>query len=80
MLLLSWIVKIGFLEVLMKLSNAFLSDIGEVNYFMSSLKLLQSWEQRGKNVLFKVNCSWGSLFYNIFCCGSGLVDWIVEEF
>ena len=54
MLLLSWIVKIEFLEVLMKLSNAFLSDIGEGNYFMSSLKLLQSWEQRGKNVLLKL--------------------------
>ena len=74
----SWIAKTEFSEILTKLSNAFLNDIGEVNDFVSSLKLFHSWEQRGKNII-KVNCSWGSLFYNILCCGCGLVDWIVVE-
>ena len=38
----------------MKLSNAFLNDIGEGNDFISSLKLFHSWEQRGKNALLKL--------------------------
>ena len=52
--LLSWIAKTGFSEVLTKLSNAFLNDIGEGNDFMSSLKLFHSWEQSGKNELLKL--------------------------
>ena len=52
--LLSWIAKIEFPEVLTKLSNAFLNDIGEGNDFMSSLKLFYSWEQSGKNELLKL--------------------------
>ena len=52
--LLSWIAKTEFSEVSRKLSNAFLNDIGEGNDFMSSLKLLHSWEQRVKNVLLKL--------------------------
>ena len=53
MLSLSWIVKTEFSDVLMKLSNAFLNDIGEGNDFMSSPKFFHSWEQHGKNVLLK---------------------------
>ena len=53
--LLSRIAKAEFSEVLMKLSNAFLNDIGEGNDFMSSLKLFHSWEQCGKNVLLKLS-------------------------
>ena len=52
--LLSWIAKTEFSEILTKLSNAFLNDIGEDNDFMSSLKLFRSSEQRGKNVLLKL--------------------------
>ena len=40
--LLSRIAKAEFSEVLMKLSNAFLNDIGEGNDFMLSLKLFHS--------------------------------------
>ena len=44
-----------FSEVLAKLSNAFLNDIGKSNIFifMPSLKLFHPWEQRGKNMLLK---------------------------
>ena len=52
--LLSWIVKTEFSEVLKKLSNAFLNDVGEGNDFMSSLKLFHPGEQYGKNVLLKL--------------------------
>ena len=52
--LLSWIVKTEFSEVLTKLSNAFLNDVGEGNDFMSSLKLFHSGEQCGKYVLLKL--------------------------
>ena len=44
--LLSWIAKTEYSEALMKLSNAFLNNIGEGTDFMSSLKLFRSWEQR----------------------------------
>ena len=74
--LLSWIKKTEFSEVLTKLINVFLNDIGEGYDFMSSLKLFHSsWEK----CVIKVNCSWGSLFYNILYCGFGLVDGIVVE-
>ena len=63
-----------FSEILAKLNNAFLNDVGGGNNFMPSLKLIHSCEQRWKNWIIKVNCSWRSLFCNILCCGSGLVD------
>ena len=43
-----------FSEVLTKLSNAFLNNIVECNDFMSSLKLFDSCQQRGKNVLLNL--------------------------
>ena len=70
-----------FSEVLAKLSNAFLNDIGKSNIFifMPSLKLFHPWEQRGKYVI-KIDCSRGSLSYNILFCKSGLSDWVAVEF
>ena len=68
--LLSWIAKTEFSEVLTKLSNAFLNDIGEGNDFMSSLKLFHSWEHSGKIELLKLTVLEGVSF---------TVDWIVVE-
>ena len=53
--LLSGTAKTLISEVLVKLRNAFLNDNGEGNDFMSSIKLFHPWEQRGKNVLLKLN-------------------------
>ena len=78
MLLMSWIAKTEFTEVLTKLSNVFLNNIGEGIDSMSSLKLFHSWEQLWKNVLFKLTvleavCLQYSLlwiwFGRLVCCG-----------
>ena len=79
MALLSWLAKMEFSEVLMKLSNAFLNDTGEGNDFKSSLTLFNFWEHCGENLLFKLTFLGGSLFHNILCCGSGFIDWIAVE-
>ena len=63
--LLPWIAKTEFSEVLTKLSNAFLNDIGEGNDFMSSLKLFHSREQCGKNVLLMLTAI-EAIYFTIF--------------
>ena len=65
MSLLSWISKTEFLEVLTKLSNAFLNNIGKGNDFIPSLKLFHYWEQRGKNVLLKLTVL-EAVYFKIF--------------
>ena len=67
MSLLPSVVKTEFSEVLTKLSNASLNDIGEGNDFISSLKLFYSWdwEQGGKNVLLKLT-DFGEVCFTIF--------------
>ena len=76
--LLSWIAKTEFSKVLTKLRNAFLNDIGEVNDFMSSLKLCHSWEESGENDLLKLTVLEAVSFLIFFawiwfgrldCCG-----------
>ena len=71
---LSWIAKTRFLEVLTKLSNAFLNDIVEGNDFMSSFKLFHFWEQREKYELLKL-AAFQAVCFRIFFAAD-LVWWI----